>query len=144
MTSTCTAEVGCSDILVQIRARFLAASNFRPRNASCRHTCSAQRRAIFADSAGEDDRVHAAQYRQHRPDFARQPMRVRSGRPGAPAHCPLDGLQNLAHVAGEPETPSSPDSLVEDFISLIGGIAAVPDQINQDAGIDGARSACPS
>jgi hypothetical protein len=51
----------------------------------------------------------------------------------------LDSFQISRMSPEMPDTPSNPDFLVQNFVELIGGITmAMPDQIHQDAGIDGA------
>src|SRR5580700_9705153 len=52
----------------------------------------------------------------------------------------LDSFQNFAHVAGESGNTQEAGFAVQDFIDLIGRTALVPNQIDQNAGIDVARA----
>ena len=132
---------GRRDVLIQIRPGIFRRIQFQTEKRKLRADVLAQRRAIFSNAAGEDNRIHAAQHRQHRADLARQAMRVDVVRQTRPFDrlCP-DRFQNLAHVAGEAGNAQQSGLPVQDFIDLIGGIALTPDQIHQNAGIDGARA----
>src|SRR5579885_3835221 len=61
----------------------------------------AQRRAIFADSAGEHDRLDAAERRGHGADSDAQPMRVNVEGQLRAWIALVDRLKNFAHIAGD-------------------------------------------
>src|SRR5205809_704678 len=125
------------DVLVNRRSAVLRAVDSQPEKLELFRHALAQWSAILADSTGEYDRVDSAQRRHHRANPKAQAMRINVERETRAFASMRHRIQNFSHVAADARQATQPGFPIQNAVELVGGVALVAHQIDQDTRIDG-------